>query len=114
VPPDAGTSDPVAAAGAWVVRGRITDAKGAGRGGLIVSIFDKDSVFTDRLGQTKTDENGNYSFTFHAENFRDLIERKPDLFLKVLDPDGRTLFATEQAAIRFEAGRVKVIDLTLS
>ncbi|HEX6622563.1 MAG TPA: carboxypeptidase-like regulatory domain-containing protein [Pyrinomonadaceae bacterium] len=114
VPPVTGTSNPVAAAGAWVVRGRITDAKGAGRGGLTVSIFDKDSVFTDRLGQTKTDENGDYSFTFDTENFRDLIERKPDLFLKVLDPNGRTLFAAEQAAIRFQAGRVEVIDLTLS
>ncbi len=108
------SSDPVVVTGTWVVRGRITDAKGAGLGGLTVSIFDKELVFAERLGQTKTDEKGFYSLTYKAEDFRDLIERKPDLFLKVLDPNGQTLFATEKAAIRFEAGRVEVMDLTLS
>jgi hypothetical protein len=113
-PPVPSPTDPVVVTGTWVVRGRITDAKGAGRGGLTVSIFDKELVFAERLGQTKTDEKGFYSLTYKAEDFRDLIERKPDLFLKVLDPNGRTLFATEKAAIRFEAGRVEVMDLTLS
>ena len=60
----------------------------------------------------QADEHGYYSFTYNTEDFRDLVERKPDLYLKVLDRDGRTLFTSEQK-IRYEAGRVEVVNITI-
>ncbi len=93
----------------WAVRGRVTDEEGKGLGGLTVSLYDKDLIFDDRLGQTETDNNGNYSFNYRTEDFRDLVERKPDIYLKVIDREGRTLY-TSKRKIRYEAGRVEIVN----
>ena len=94
------------------MRGRVTDESGKGIGGLIVSLYDKDLFFDDRLGQAETDNQGNYNLTYQAEDFRDLIERKPDIYLKVLDQDDETLH-TSKRKLRCEAGRVEIINIKL-
>ena len=104
--------EPVSAPGAWIVRGRVSDAQGKGLGGVTVSLYDKDLFFDDRLGETKTDERGDYSLTYHAEEFRDLIERKPDIYLKVIDEKGKTLYKSKEA-IRYESGRVETINVSV-
>ncbi len=99
----------VAVPDAWVLRGRVTNADGKGVGGVTVSVFDRDQAFADRLGRTETDASGNYSFTYPADKYRDLIERRPDLFVKVTDSSGETLFASTRP-VYFEAGRVETVD----
>lgn len=97
----------------WVVNGRVTTTEGQGVGNHIVSIFDKDFIFDDRLGQSQTDQNGYYTLTYRTADFRDLIERKPDIFLKVLNQEGKTLY-TSKETVRFEAGRVEIINVVLA
>ena len=80
--------------------------------GLFVSVYDKDLFFDDRLGQSETDANGNYSLTYRTEDFRDLIERKPDLYLKVIDKKGKTLYTTK-GQVWYEAGRIETIDVKI-
>ncbi|HEY0546170.1 MAG TPA: hypothetical protein VGC91_12390 [Pyrinomonadaceae bacterium] len=104
---------PASGPGVWTVRGRVTDRSGRGASGLTVSLYDEDLIFDDLLDETVTDEHGNYSFTYHTEDFRDLIEKKPDLYLKVLDRKGRTLYDSE-CDVRFEANRTEVVDIDLS
>jgi hypothetical protein len=108
--PDApSVGGPGTKSGGWAVRGRVTDEAGKGLGGLTVSLYDKDLLFDDRLGQTETDADGNYSFNYHTEDFRDLVERKPDIYLKVIDREGRTLY-TSKRKIKYEAGRVEIVN----
>lgn len=97
----------------WIVMGRVTNPEGQGLSELIVSVFDKDLIFDDRLGQTVTDQNGYYRFSYRTSDFRDLIERKPDIYLKVFDLKGTTLYSTK-GAIRYEAGRVERIDIVIA
>lgn len=99
----------VAVPDAWVVRGRVTGADGKGVGGVTVSVFDRDMAFADRLGRTETDTSGNYSFTYPADKYRDLIDRRPDIFVKVTDSSGETLFASTRP-VYYEAGRVETVD----
>ncbi len=111
-PPVLSRNDPIPEAGAWVIKGRVTDEQGEGVGGLIVRLYDKDFFFDDRLGETETDANGYYTLTYHTEDFRDFIERKPDLYLSVVDKQGETLY-TSKRQIRYESGRVEVINVKL-
>lgn len=107
--------DDVDARGAWVVRGRVTDAQGAGVPGLIVRLYDKDFLFDDRLGKEKesvTDGEGRYRIKYHAGEFRDFLERRPDLYLKVFDRQGKMLYSSERE-VRHEAGRVETIDVRI-
>jgi len=96
----------------WVVRGRVTDKAGKGLSGLFVSVYDEDLFFDDRLGQAKTDQNGNYSLTYRTDDFRDLIEKKPDLYLKVIDRQGRSLYVLK-GHIWYESGRAETIDIEI-
>jgi hypothetical protein len=111
-PPGPGRNDPVSEADLWIVRGRVTDAEGKGVGNLVVRLYDKDFIFKDRLGEAETDGGGNYRVTYHTEDFRDFIERKPDLYVDVLDRQGRKLY-TSKHEVRCEAGRVETIDVRL-
>jgi hypothetical protein len=96
----------------WVARGRVVDERGEGMGGLVVSLFDRDRIFEDGLGTTKTDENGEFSFTYRTEDFPDLFDAHPDLYLKILDAEGNTLYSSEEA-VRCEADRVEEFNITI-
>lgn len=114
-PPDTDTADETAPLTLprdfWVVRGRVTKS-GKGLKGVFVSIYDEDLFFDDRLGEAETDEQGNYSLTYQTADFRDLLERKPDLRLKVLDRHGNILH-TYEGQIWYEAGRIETIDIEI-
>ncbi len=101
----------------WVVRGTVTDARTDARGqkveGLVISLYDRDLVFDDVLGTTVTDANGEFRILYRTEAFRDLFEARPDLYLKVMDQQGNTLYTSERS-IKCEAGREEVFDVTVS
>jgi hypothetical protein len=99
--------------GTWVVKGRVTDQANKGVSGVFVSVYDEDLFFDDRLGQAVTDNNGNYSLTYQTSDFRDLIEKRPDLYLKVIDEKGNTVH-TRRGQTWFEAGRVETIDIQIT
>jgi hypothetical protein len=96
----------------WIVRGRVTDKAGKGLSGVFVSVYDEDLFFDDRLGQDETDTDGNYSLTYRTIDFRDLIEAKPDLYLKVIDRKGRSLYVLKRH-IWYESGRIETIDIEI-
>jgi hypothetical protein len=101
-----------AKANVWSVRGKVTDADGKPAAGLTVSLFDQDLFFDDRLGQTTTNAAGEYLFTYRTRDFRDVIERRPDLYVAVLDEKGSTLHRA-RTKVKPEAGREEVIDIRL-
>jgi len=101
VPPDA-----------WIVRGNVSYDDRQPGAGLTISLYDKDLLFDDKLGTTQTDATGNFRIIYRTEAFRDLFERKPDLYLKVLDARGKVLYNSRKA-VRSEAGRVEEFQITL-
>lgn len=97
----------------WAVRGRVLDANGQGIEGLTVSLYDKDLIFDDRLGTTLTYAKGEYRIIYLTDDFRDLFEDKSDLFLKVMDKEGKTLYSSRKS-VRYEAGRMVRFDVTIT
>lgn len=96
----------------WIVRGRVVDESGNGIDGLTVTVYDEDLFFDDRLGTVKTMNGGYYELRYRTADFRDLIEARPDLYVQVLDKEGRQL-CPQPAKTRFEAGRREVINLKI-
>jgi hypothetical protein len=63
--------------------------------GLRVRAFDKDVFFDDALGAATTDAAGRFEIDFTELKFRDVVEQRPDLYLRVLSPgEERELFVT--------------------
>ena len=97
---------------AWLVRGGVTDQNNQPAKGMVISLYDKDLLFDDVLGTTLTNDDGRFKIIYRTEAFRDLFEAKPDLYLKVLDNRGNTLFRSEKQ-IRVEAGRVEDFQINI-
>lgn len=91
---------------AWIVRGKVTDENDKGLKGLTISLYDQDLFFDDLLGTTVTDKTGNFEIKYMTESFKFLFEKKPELYLKVLDNSGKKLYSSENT-VRPGAGRVE-------
>ena len=70
--------------------------------GLVVKAFDKDLLFDDKLGTTKTDANGRFRMDYSAIDFSLVagMETAPELYVRVLDPTGKKVLWTSEKAIR--------------
>ena len=94
-------TDLVQSARGWLVAGRVTCAEsGAPAPGVTVTAMDADCMFDDTLGEATTDARGAFSITYHAEQFRDFVERAPDVYLLVRDAEGVLLATTRDAVVR--------------
>jgi hypothetical protein len=96
----------------WLVYGRVLGPDGTGMPGLRVSVFDKDLLFDDRLGETGTDSDGEFYVLYHKNDFKDLIENQPDLYIKVMNKKGRILFNTEKG-VRWQSNRVECFEIEI-
>ena len=73
----------------FTITGNISDSQtGQGISGLSIEAWDKDLFFDDLVGGAETDAEGLFKIRFNEEHFRELFERRPDLFFRLFNADG--------------------------
>jgi hypothetical protein len=97
----------------WMVFGRIFDSTGKPAPNLTVRVFDQDLKLHDLLGETETDESGDFAVVYHARDFYEKGENAPELFVMVEDQAGKTLFSSREN-IRPQAGRSEYFTIQLA
>jgi hypothetical protein len=81
--------------------------------GLIVRAYDKDLVFDDVLGFSTSADDGTFKIVFTSEQFADLFEKRPDVYLRIFAADGvREIFDT-RAEVRKNASRHERFELRI-
>jgi len=96
------------------VLGRVRGARsGAPQPGLRVRAFDKDLVFDDDLGDAVTNQLGEFFLEFTEEAFRDVWEKRPDLYLRVFDAEGSQLLASTEREVRWHAGNIEHFEIDI-
>jgi hypothetical protein len=97
------------------VTGRVyLQETGTGLPGLHVKAVDKDFLFDDVLGTTTTDADGRFEITYEREDFRELFEKTPDLYVVVRDPRSRRILFSSEDGVRSDAGASETVDIPLS
>lgn len=81
--------------------------------GLRVRAFDKDLVFDDKLGDTRTDAAGQFEITYTEAHFRDLNETLPDVYIRVYDESGEKLLFSSEKAVRRSAQLIERFDVKI-
>lgn len=81
--------------------------------GLFIKAYDKDLLFDDLMGSTRSDSNGKFEIISELRDFRDFLDVKPDIYLRILDPYGeKEIFSTKEG-VRWKAGRVEEFDVRI-
>jgi hypothetical protein len=88
----------------WMVFGQVLDAAGNPAKGLRVRVFDRDRKYDDLLGDTQTDDQGEFSAIYHERDFKESGENLPELYVMVSDNKGTELYSSRDE-LRFNAGR---------
>jgi hypothetical protein len=70
---------------------------------LVVRAFDRDLIFDDKHGFSNTDDHGRFNIRYGREDFRDVWETHPDLYLKIYDASGIHLLHETTDEIRWNA-----------
>jgi hypothetical protein len=81
--------------------------------GMVIRLYDKDVVLDDFLGESRTGASGRFELTFTEAQFRDVFEKRPDLYLRVYDPSGTHLLRTTEREVRFNAGRDEFFEVRI-
>ena len=97
----------------WMVFGRVLDSGGRPVVGVTVRVFDRDRKYDDLLGETETDEYGDFSVVYHERVFAEAGEDLPELYVMVEDQRGNVLYSSRDE-IRYEAGRAEYFHVVLS
>ena len=96
------------------ITGRIRE-KGSGLGlpGLVVKAIDKDLLHDDVLGDTTTDDEGNFEIIYEEDDFRDLFEKAPDLYIVVRTSNRSRVLYTSAKSVRCEAGAEEHFEVVI-
>ena len=73
--------------------------------------FDKDVLFDDDLGTARSDQNGEFDIQFTELAFRDVVEARPDLYLRVFDPETRAELLSTKSAVRRNSNADEYFEL---
>ncbi|MCZ6615326.1 MAG: hypothetical protein O6920_06060 [Chloroflexi bacterium] len=89
----------------FTITGQVCELEsGIGVPNLKVEAWDRDLFFDDKLGERMTDPEGRFRISYTEEAFKDLFDKRPDIYLKVFAPSGVELHSTEQQ-VRCESGK---------
>lgn len=97
----------------WVVFGQVLDPEGKPVPGVRVRVFDRDRKYDDLLGDTTTDEYGDFSAIYHERDFAEVGEELPELYVMVRDSQGNLLYSSREN-VRYNAGRAEYFQIILS
>lgn len=96
----------------WMVAGQVLNADGAPAANVRVRVYDRDRKFDDLLGETLTDDHGDFSVVYHERDFQEKGENLPELYVLVEDPAGRPLYSSRDK-LRYDAGRAEFFEIVL-
>jgi len=97
----------------WLVFGRVFDPQGNPVPGLRVRVFDRDRKYDDLLGDTTTDEHGDFAAKYHERDFIETREAQPELYVMVSDSAGATLYSSRDSLV-YAAGRSEYFEIVLA
>ncbi len=80
--------------------------------GLLVKAYDRDALFDDVLGSAVTGQDGTFEITYSEEDFAELFEQKPDLYLTIFQPPLRRLMDTRDC-VRWGASTREVLEIEI-
>lgn len=97
------------------IEGVVSEAEtGRPLSGLRVAAFDQDWLQDDYLGEAETDPEGRFELRFGEDQFKDVIESQPDLYLCIFRPGTREPIHNTAYALRRNADQEEFFDIQIS
>lgn len=98
----------------FTISGQIVERESRqGVAGLHVRAYDADLLYDDLLGTVVTSQDGRFTMTYREEDFAELFEGRPDIYLTVDSPLGRRLLDSREH-IRWGASEHESFTLVIA
>ncbi|MGH7179479.1 MAG: hypothetical protein ACREJC_19035, partial [Tepidisphaeraceae bacterium] len=98
----------------FTIRGVLHEREtGVPLAGFYVKAYDKDLLFDDLLGGARSDAQGQFEIVSELRDFREIFERKPDLYFRVYRADQRTQVYSTEDAVRWNAERLSHVEILI-
>ncbi len=94
----------------FAVNGEVTE-HGEPLPNVIVKAYDKDLRTEEKLGESKSDSNGNYVIAYSSDQFRKAEKETADLIVRAFDESGTFLGESD---IIFNAGKKAIVPLIIT
>jgi dienelactone hydrolase len=79
--------------------------------GLFIKAYDRDLMFDDLLGSAVSDAGGRFEIVTEPGDFRDLFEKRPDLYFRVHRAPGEEPVHTTRDAVRWNAREMSEVEI---
>lgn len=76
----------------FVVEGQVAGPNGDGVHGLVVDVADRDLVFYDDLGSTRTRRDGRFRLEYRPDALSRLFDARPEVSIVIRDASGTTVY----------------------
>lgn len=98
---------------AYRITGKVCEQEtGKPLSGLKVRAYDADLFFDDLLGTAETDAEGQFEMEYLEEDFRELFEGKPDVYLAIFSSTFRPIFDTKEST-RWGANETEHFEIAI-
>ncbi len=71
---------------------------------MLVKAYDKDLIYDDLLGNAITNDAGRFEIKYATDDFKELFEKKPDIYFRIMDKDGKRVMHISPNSVRWNAG----------
>jgi dienelactone hydrolase len=78
---------------------------------LIIRAYDKDLLYDDLLGDTTTDESGRFEIRYTESDFKELFEKRPDIYFRIYDASREHVIHATADSVRWNAGKDEFFEI---
>ncbi len=96
----------------WRVQGKVEYNDRTPAENVTVSLSDKELMFDEMLGAVKTNKNGEFKAEYSEQIIKELLTKKPDLFVSVYDQNGKRLYRSRKV-IKFVEKDIENLNITV-
>ncbi|MFX0199162.1 MAG: hypothetical protein ACFFCW_23815 [Candidatus Hodarchaeota archaeon] len=80
---------------------------------IVIRAYDRDFLYDDLLGETETDKSGNFEIHYTEKDFKELFEKKPDVYFRLYDRASKRIIHSTGNSVEWNVGADEFFEIAV-